>query len=588
MALGLQSNFAYGVISGGLQGRVDVDLYRAGLSAGHNVIIDLFGGVRKRPPLRATPYTGVRITEGTLIQFRFSANDSALWQLQPAGVREHIKFVNDRVDVGDHYSFIVEPVETLNQPGGVSRLLYTQTGDDVLVTNRTISPFIIRRSVVTVGEYSLPELEKVEVSDSLTTAISYFGNPATITQFQQRFIMAGSDASPGSLLASRVGNFNSFEATIPITEADPVQATLVSKSIDRIVQAATLKRLLLFTEGGEWEVTGQLTPTNIGISDISRWGCSDVPVVEAQNFVLFVPPDKKSVRAMELNEYDNLKSRDLTLFARDIFRNRVVRNMAHAGRYLIVVFTDGTAAVCTYDGEAGIPAWTTMDTNLGTLEEVLTLPVEGIDRFFFVVTHDRTEERYLVDFEPDEDEGPYCDHLDVLSASDVAAGRIDVEVLAGLEGTFGLYSSLGHKVATIQSTLAPNTRRPRLALPENIDLRNPDSFIVGMPYDSYIETLNLDETTEGRSFGKRQSVARVRVQVRDTRGLMLGPDSSKMVAVKMRQLEGHGEGVEPFTGFLRVPIPRSWESNGKVRIESVDPYRMEILAVIPDTQLGDT
>ena len=677
MALGLQSSFSYGVVSSSVQGRVDTDLYRAGLNKGHNVIIDLFGGVRKRPPLKAYPYREVRITDqGPIVPFRYSANDSALWQLKPTGVDDHVRFIGDSIDTElRSYTFAVEDIiEAAGNDRAAGRLSYSQHGDLLILTNRKIAPFSLRRTSAGI------ELE--DLDPSVLGALTEFGHPATVAYYQQRLIFAGSDARPGSLITSKVGDYNDFEVPIPLNDGSPVDITLASRRVDRVLHAATIKRLLLFTEGGEWEVTGQLTPNQIGLDNLSWWGCSDVPVLEAQNFLLFVPPDKTTIRAVELNEYDNLKSRDLTLFARDIFKNRVIYSMAHTGRHIIVTFTDGTAAVCTYDGESGVPAWTTMDTQLGSLEEVFTLPVAGENRFFFVVSHSRTEERYLVDFDIDDDRGPYCDHVDYLEQEDLDNGYIDLDLLTSYEGTFGIYDA-AEQLALMPSTLAPDTSKPRVVLPSHLSLTVPSGeertggvaetrvtppsassgttmggitvqgrvyiprtdeeakllniiaqlgmtveayyvqyleglappppvststvatapvstsstvrqadleigdFLVGLPYASYIETLNLSESGQGRIAGRRQSVARVRLQVANTRGLLVGPSETRMEPVVMRQFEAHGEDVRPFTGFVRVPIPREWESDGKIRIESRDPYRMEILQVIPDTQLGD-
>ena len=653
MALGVQSSFSYGVVSASLQGRTDTDMYQAALNRGHNVIIDLFGGVRKRPPLKAYPYRNVRITDkGPIVPFRYSAYDSALWQLSPTGVDDHVRFVGTAVDTAlRSYTFQVEDIiaAAQGQPDA-GRLSYSQQGDLLVLTNRRIAPFSLRR---TSSGIVLEDLDP-----SVLGALSEFGHPATVAYYQQRLIFAGSDARPGSLITSKVGDYDDFSIPTPITEASPVDITLASRRVDRILHVATLKRMLLFTEGGEWEVTGQITPSQLGLDNLSWWGSSDIPVLEAQNFMLFVPPDKTSVRAIELNEYDNIKSRDLTLFARDIFKGRVIFSMAHTGRYIIVTFTDGTAAVCTYDGESGVPAWTTMDTQLGGFEEVFTLPVAGENRFFFVVSHDRTEERYLVDFDIDNDQGPYCDHVDYLEQEDLDNGYIDLDLLTSFEGVFGIYDA-ADRLALVSSTLAPTTNKVRVVLPSHLSLATPSNtvrtggvssqapsgdtqlfdpfgpnapvdqndlierydywiikqqeyfdslspgssrgapdtvtqvdlevgdFLIGLPYASYIETLNLDNTGQRRTAGRRQSVARVRVQVANTRGLLVGPSGDRMESIPMRQFEAHGEDVRPFTGFLRVPIPREWESNGKVRIESRDPYRMEILRVIPDTQLGD-
>ena len=114
-----------------------------------------------------------------------------------------------------------------------------------------------------------------------------------------------------------------------------------------------------------------------------------------------------------------------------------------------------------------------------------------------------------------------------------------------------------------------------------------EGFLVGVPYDSFIETLDLAQTNQGNSLGRRQAVARVRVHLLETSALRIGPDEGRMREVPFRQFENLGAPPEPYSGYQRIPIPREWNSNGRIRVESVDPHRMEILSVMPDTQIGD-
>ena len=115
----------------------------------------------------------------------------------------------------------------------------------------------------------------------------------------------------------------------------------------------------------------------------------------------------------------------------------------------------------------------------------------------------------------------------------------------------------------------------------------PERFLIGVPYDHYIETLDLSQTDSGVALGRRQSVARVRVHLLETSALRIGPKVGKMREVPFRQFEPIGAPVEPFSGYRRVPIPREWNSNGRIRVEGVDGLRMEILSVVSDTQIGD-
>ena len=127
----------------------------------------------------------------------------------------------------------------------------------------------------------------------------------------------------------------------------------------------------------------------------------------------------------------------------------------------------------------------------------------------------------------------------------------------------------------------------RVDLPTSVDLSNPNDFLIGMPFDSYIETLNVSRSTSGRTLGRKVSVPRVHMQVANTRGLMVGPDADRMVVEQLRQFQRHGEGVMPYSGFLDKSIPREWNTNGKIRIAHQDPYRVEVLGIIPEVDMGN-
>ena len=436
MALGWQRSFSYGEISPALYGRVDTQLYQQGLRRAHNVIFDLFGGVRSRPALNFRPYRGIRITEGPILPFQFSTFDSALWQLSPEGVTELVAFVDARVYKNGTFSAVTHP-EIASLSG--RRVSYSQTADEVTVAHTSFRPFTLIRTQAEPG--AAVTVERAN-SALLNTQIGFFGFPAAVDTFQQRFFMAGSGLNPQGFVASKVGTRDVFTAQEPLTDADFIAATLVSKNIDRIVQMAELGRPVLFTEGSEFAIGGQLTPFSINPTRISGWGCSDVPVVEAQNFLLWVPGDKKSIRAMERNQYDNLDSRDLTLFSAHIFKDREIFNMAHAGRFLVVVFTDGTAAVCTYDSETPHPAWSTMDTNVGDIRDVYALPVNGKHKFFFVVEIKFTNERFLAEWDPTNDKPPHADQI----AFTDAQGRAEDDLLPGVTHRIGIYDEDGRLI----------------------------------------------------------------------------------------------------------------------------------------------
>ena len=172
-----------------------------------------------------------------------------------------------------------------------------------------------------------------------------------------------------------------------------------------------------------------------------------------------------------------------------------------------------------------------------------------------------------------------------------AISRTDLPSPADI-GIFRWLNASGDEVGRVQdfcfggvpTSVCDDTPAPA---PEPAPEPEGEALTIGIPYDSFIETLDLDQTNEGPSYGRRQSVARVRVHILNTRALRMGPGEGKTRDVPIRQFEPLGTPPEPFTGFQRVSIPREWDSNGKIRVESVDPNRMEVLSLMPESQKGD-
>lgn len=565
----LQSSFSLGEIAPGLYGRVDTQLYKAALASAHNVIIDIHGGVRRRPGLTAVRIGHVQpnALDTTFIPFVFSVRDSALWNITSRGVFETVEFIENVVRTGILHNL------TTGIPDN-QRVSYSQTADEVLVSSRSMQPVIIRRT--------LDAINRAELDDTLVEQIQDFGLPSAVASYQQRRVLAGSNNKPASLSFSKVGEPDNFTKGTPVTENDAVGATLVSRTIDQIIQLAQLKRMVIFTEGSEWEINGAVTPSQVNIDRLSGWGCSDIPVVEAEDFILFVPPDKRSIRALVTNQYDNLNSEDITLFANHIFKNRTIRSMAHLGRLLVVVFEDGTGALCTYDRQTQYPAWATMDTPAGRLFDVIAMPINGIWKFIFVVlpTVDATSFT-LMEFDPTG--ALLYDQLYQVLPTDIEAGEVDLQRLRDRQGTFSVYDIAGNLKAKSDST-ASCENFPLIPLPEEADLEG--THYIGMPFPAYIETLNVqEEVGAGPLMGRRVTIPRARVQVLNTRGLRMGPPG-KLTSVRDRQFEGPGEQTKLFSGYIRQSLNTDWTQNGRLRIEASDAQPMHILSIIPDLDTG--
>lgn len=113
-------------------------------------------------------------------------------------------------------------------------------------------------------------------------------------------------------------------------------------------------------------------------------------------------------------------------------------------------------------------------------------------------------------------------------------------------------------------------------------------FAAGYHYNSDVETLPLEDPS-GRNLiqGKKKRVPKVRITMMDTRGLLVGPNSKKLIAVKERQFERYGQPTRLYTGGRDFYIPSDWLGNGQVFIRQAYPLPMNVQAIVGTTDIEE-
>jgi hypothetical protein len=117
---------------------------------------------------------------------------------------------------------------------------------------------------------------------------------------------------------------------------------------------------------------------------------------------------------------------------------------------------------------------------------------------------------------------------------------------------------------------------------------------LGLPYVSEIETLDMESPTKETIQGVKVKIPNVTVKFESSRGLVVGPATGRDVAsptllveMKQREFERLGEPTRLLTGSRKVQLKSSWKSAGKLLLRQKDPMPMNILAIIPDVEVGD-
>lgn len=109
---------------------------------------------------------------------------------------------------------------------------------------------------------------------------------------------------------------------------------------------------------------------------------------------------------------------------------------------------------------------------------------------------------------------------------------------------------------------------------------------LGLRYIADIETLDI-ESLSGTTQGQKKKTTDVVIRFRNSRGLLIGPNSDNLVEMKQRENENWGEPTQLLTGDKKIHLKPDWNSNGRIFLRNFDPLPMTILAIMPQIDPGD-
>lgn len=109
---------------------------------------------------------------------------------------------------------------------------------------------------------------------------------------------------------------------------------------------------------------------------------------------------------------------------------------------------------------------------------------------------------------------------------------------------------------------------------------------IGLNYISDIETFPLINPNVGVNTGEVKSIRDILISLKDSRGMLIGPEPTKLREWKQRQYEKYGEPTRPLTGTARLHPEGSWDRNGQVFIRQKDPLPLTVLEVKPNVEIA--
>lgn len=211
------------------------------------------------------------------------------------------------------------------------------------------------------------------------------GYPRTLSYWQNRLLFGGTRDAPASIFGSKTNDLFNFDNSA--TNADNAYVFTINSNQSVVIRNIIPKRNMnIFTGDGEFEMTSgdaAVTPTSVKVLAQSNYGISDIPVIDADNQLHFIPRNYKEVRSFvyQLNS-DQYVADNKTIFAHHLFTDgsepwgmAYIRSYRDTQANLVIVSKeDGEIACLTIDNDKGVLAWTRWITD-GIFRDVLTSTV---------------------------------------------------------------------------------------------------------------------------------------------------------------------------------------------------------------------
>lgn len=392
--------------------------------------------------------------------------------------------------------------------------------------------------------------------------------PKTVTLFEQRLVLAGSNAAPQKVWGTKSGTRN--DLTLGTLDDDAYAFTLASDTVCPILWMLSTKLITLLTYSGEFTIEGgsdaALTPSNVKIANRSQFGSTFVKPMKIGNEIVFVQRAGRKLRAFAYNfANDAYDAPDLCSLASHI-TNSGITEMCYAQEphtLIWAVRNDGVLVSCSYDKTQSLLGWGRHITD-GLFESVATIPYGSEDQLWVVVNRDgvRSVEHFVTGINTD-------------AASIQTSGTATAT-----------WSGISHLNGYEVDIVADGVPQPRQTITGGaVTLSRPAlSVEIGLPYTSTMIDLPVEVQSAGTVQGSRVSVNEVSIRMYDTSACQINGQT-----VPFRRF-GSGvldQPIAPYTGDKDLHLTTGWNDHGQIMIQQTQPLSMTILGIFKKVSVND-
>jgi hypothetical protein len=182
------------------------------------------------------------------------------------------------------------------------------------------------------------------------------------------------------------------------------------------------------------------------------------------------------------------------------------------------------------------------------------------------------------------------------SSTTMATARVDKTIPVALRNVATTnwsfarkdFGGLSHLEGKTVSILADGAVMPQQVVTSGaISLqRAATKIIVGLPYESDLQTLPMTLNVDGFGQGRMKNVNKAWLRVYKSSGIFVGPDADHLVEYKQRTTEPYGSPPSLKSDELLVVMTPSWGAGGQVYIRQSDPLPLTLVGLTLEVSIG--
>ncbi len=399
---------------------------------------------------------------------------------------------------------------------------------------------------------------------------------------EERLTFTGNVSEPLTVWGSVIADFTDF--ALGNNDDDAIQFTLVgSGQQNRIRWVVAKDAMILGTVGGEHLLGASkneeaLTPTNVKAKLQTTYGSEDVAAKIVNQAVLFLQRGGKKIREFLYNfEADAHKADDLTVFAGQVTGDGIV-DMAFQRTpdpILWCVRTDGQLAIMNYERDQNVFSWARMFTTDSTANSV-------IESVAVIYGGTRSEDEVWVSIlrQINSSDSRTIERFTQRELPSSASNWKFLDSYYTYTGATTTATGGSHLIGEAVQVLGDGVVQTEATAGDftvdgSGEITLPAAFTtvqIGLGYTSTLVPMDID--LEGLGLAVTTRINKTYVNVHDTVGVKIGPDTSHLKDVVT--------GTDKVTGFRAVSIPGGYARDTTVTVQQTLPLPATILSLTHD------